>query len=356
MSTRQNPAKLVMLAVAGFLCLGLCAPFALCQDEPPGQGKGDDGIARRQEEVERELRRLEELLLDIAKRIEEREPESAKKLREAWKATREKLIPEDMELVRKALHDKELLKAYGKAGEVVKKLIEILNLLAGRKPQDKPEDAPDGQRERFEQVIEKLKRMLELQKEINRTTRELDAKKTEEELLREDRIELRKMSRLETRLYKEALELARQLEEENVFVFADVLKETAADMKEVADLLEREDTGRYTQHLEKEIVKNLKWLIEALEEKVREPGDNPPPQPPGEPQPPGDPPPPVLPVAELRLLRRLEADIHEKTKAIHDALKGRGPNFFQKKMINRLAHKQARLTDITKRLRESLRR
>ena len=62
--------------------------------------------------------------------------------------------------------------------------------------------------------------------------------------------------------------------------------------------------------------------------------------------------------AELRLLRKLEADVHEKTKEIHRAVEKNGgvPNFFQKKMIARLAHRQARLSEMAEKLREALRR
>jgi hypothetical protein len=129
-------------------------------------------------------------------------------------------------------------------------------------------------------------------------------------------------------------------------------------MKEVAGQLQKEDTGPYTRHLESEIVAGLRRLIDALMEKEREPQDKPPAtQPDGTPGP-HRPPPLVPPVAELRLLRQLESDIHGKTRDIHRSVQASGgkPNLIQKKMINRLAHRQAKLTEMTRKLRESLNR
>jgi hypothetical protein len=61
-------------------------------------------------------------------------------------------------------------------------------------------------------------------------------------------------------------------------------------------------------------------------------------------------------VAELKMLRRMEGDIHEKTKEIDRAVDQSGgtPNFIQKKMINRLAHRQGRVTEMTEKMREGL--
>jgi hypothetical protein len=56
------------------------------------------------------------------------------------------------------------------------------------------------------------------------------------------------------------------------------------------------------------------------------------------------------------MLRRMEGDIHEKTKEVDRAVEQSGgtPNFIQKKMINRLAHRQGRVTEMTEKMREGL--
>jgi hypothetical protein len=61
-------------------------------------------------------------------------------------------------------------------------------------------------------------------------------------------------------------------------------------------------------------------------------------------------------VAELKMLRHMERGIREKTKEIDRALDqtGKKPNLIQKKMINRLAHKQGQVTEMTQKMREAL--
>lgn len=364
--------RIVALGVALLLCFGVCAQPAFCQGTGRRGGEDDDAIKRKQEEARRELENLERLIELAAKKLDKKDPENAGKLREAWKKTREKLVLEDMKLIQQALANRELLKAWSRANDVVKNLIEILAILTGEKPpgqpgegtgKDKPGEPGDGERDDdfeegmpVEQIITRLEKMLEKQLEINGRTRKLDREKVESELTRPERMVLRGLSRAETALWREAQELAVHLEKNEVHVFASVLRDVASDMKDVAGLLEEEDTGSYTDYLQKEIVKNLRRLIEALRQM---PPERPvPPTPPGPPGIPGTPPPPVPPVAELKLLRQIEGDIHEMTKEIHRAVAAADgkPTFIQKKMINRLAHKQAKLTEMTRRLRESLRR
>ena len=159
---------------------------------------------------------------------------------------------------------------------------------------------------------------------------------------------------------EEAVELAKKLEKEKTHVFASALRGIAADMNESSVLLSDRDTGSYTQLLQKEIVAQLRRLVKALEELPRPPSVDPPRPPDGPRRPPRPPvdPPSVLPVAELKLLRGIEADIYEKTMEVHRAIRhcGGKPNFIQKKMITRLAHRQVRLTEMTRKLRESLNR
>ena len=56
------------------------------------------------------------------------------------------------------------------------------------------------------------------------------------------------------------------------------------------------------------------------------------------------------------MLRKMEGSIHEKTAEVHRALKqtGKKPNLIQKKMINRLAHRQGRVIEMTEKMRQGL--
>jgi hypothetical protein len=207
-------------------------------------------------------------------------------------------------------------------------------------------------------VAGKLRKMLETQLEINRKTSDFDNKKRQEELARQERLEILRLGRTEKLLGEEAVELAKKLEKEKTHVFASALRGIAADMNETAALLRDQETGSYTRLLQEEIVAQLRRLVKALEELPRPPSPDPPKPPDGPKRPPHPPvdPPSVLPVAELKLLRGIEADIYEKTMEVHRAIKqcGGKPNFIQKKMIARLAHRQVRLTEMTRKLRESL--
>jgi hypothetical protein len=462
-----------MLSVAGvFLCLALGASPAVSQDAQPGDEEYDN-LVKKQKEAEEELKRLEKLMLKIAKKIENKQPENAEKLRDAWKTVRDKLILEDMKQVRKALLDGRRIGPFLKIDRVIKNLLAVLEQLTGnvreRSRQDELDDldwlideiertedeqknlrdrtkegeedlAPeqgdlkdktgkladkvksgkhrslqqskagkllDGARQdmegaeeklredkpgaeddqegaldkldrakgelvkrrnelEYEQTVAallnmagKLRKMLEVQLEINRKTSDFDAKKQQEGLTREELFEVLKLGRTETMLREEALGLVKKLEEEKTHVFAAVLRGIAADMKEAAELLDDQDTGDYTRLVQNEIVAQLTRLVKALEEPPQ-PQIADPPEPPGGPGPPGPPkdPPLIPPVAELKLLREIECDIYEKTGEIHRAIKQTGgkPNFIQKKMINRLAHMQVRLTEMTRKLRESLER
>ena len=85
--------------------------------------------ARKQEEAREKLKRLEELILKIAGKIESEQPEKANKLRDAWKSLREKLILEDMELVGKALLDGALGSGFMRVRGILEKLVKVLDEL-----------------------------------------------------------------------------------------------------------------------------------------------------------------------------------------------------------------------------------
>lgn len=460
---------LALFIMAGALLL---AQAANAQDNAGTPRAAAGKLAEKQKDLERQLMHIEELMLEIAKRVESRQPDNAKKLREAWKAMRDKLILEDMKKLEETLREKSYGPAMLMARNIAGRLMEILEHLSGEKDredreklktgikealdkldhdliprqedlrdpdkkgdrdlapkQDKLKDdtgkverdlknlknQPPGvsnagrllkdakkhmgnaagklkegkpgaesdqdkalkglrgakkelegeldeiERDEFVEAIldvkTKLEEMLVKQLDVNGKTTGLDRAKQRESLTRAQRIELRKLTRAELALHKAALELVKKLEEAQVFLFAGALRSIASDLKEVADLLDDSDTGDYTQLLQREIVEHLKRLIKALEQIPRER--------PRRPRPPDDPPggsvkapPPVPLVAELRLLRQIESEIREKTGELDRAVKAAGgkPNFMQKKMINRLAHKQGELTEMADRMRESLRR
>jgi hypothetical protein len=196
--------------------------------------------------------------------------------------------------------------------------------------------------------------MIEIQTDVNKKTIELNAKKLERDLTRADLIELRKIVKSETDLRKKAEEIIAKLEGEDAHVFGGVLRSVSLDMRDVIELLEDQDTGKYTQTLESEILDQLESLVKALqkEQETRRKQQ----QQQGGGGGGGGKKPLIPPVAELKMLRHMERGVREKTSEIDQALKqtGKQPNLIQKKMINRLAHKQGQVTEMTEKMREAL--
>ncbi|MFH1423110.1 MAG: hypothetical protein ABIH42_10415 [Planctomycetota bacterium] len=56
------------------------------------------------------------------------------------------------------------------------------------------------------------------------------------------------------------------------------------------------------------------------------------------------------------MLRKMERDIFEQTRDINSAIEQSGisPNFIQKKILNRVAHRQATVLEITEKMRQAL--
>jgi hypothetical protein len=462
-----------MKYLALFVMLGVLLPLQAANAQDGARMPRDEAgrLAEKQKELERQLARIEELMLETAKKLETKQLDNANKLREAWKAMRDKLILEDMKKLEETLREKSYGPAMLMARDIARRLMEVLEQLSGEKDRedrkkfgeaiknaldkidkdliprqtdlrdaakkddkdlapeqdklkddtgkverdlkdlkDQPpgvsnagrllEDAKkhmgdaagklregkpgaegdqdkalrglrrakreleyelevNGHAEFIQAMLDvksKLEEMLLRQLEVNGKTTRLSQARQSESLTRAQAIELRRLARAELALHKEAQELVRKLEEERTFLFAGALRSVASDLKEVADLLDASETGDYPQLLQREIVEHLKRLIKALEETRRER--------PRRPEPPNGPPggsvvpPRLVPlVAELKLLHQVESEIREKTGELDRAVKAAGgqPNFMQKKMINRLAHKQGELTEMTGRVRESLR-
>jgi len=299
---------------------------------------GEKNLAPEQGELKNETGELEREL-DSQKEKELRIRKAARLVGKA---------DEQMGIAEKKLAD-EKPGAQDNQQKAIERLTEAEGLLAALLKELEYEDYY----ETVQDVLAELRKMLELQLAFNAKTLTLDGKKTRDELTRADRIEIRKMSFMEKRIAEKALELAKELEKRNSPLFAGALQEIARDLEEISVLLADSDTGAYTRKLQEEVVAQIKQLIAALE------------IPPEPPTPPGgggdggdggDGPPPRPPLAELKLLRDMENGIHKKTKELNDAIKKSGsPNFVQKKMINRLAHRQARLTEMTRKLREVMR-
>ena len=115
--------------------------------------------------------------------------------------------------------------------------------------------------------------------------------------------------------------MVKKLEDENAAVFGGVLRTVAVDMKEVKELLEAQDTGTYTQRIENEIITQLNRLIASLKQEItnrKQDGGG------GGGGGGGGKRPLIPPVAELKMLDKLETETLQQTKELDDALQQGG--------------------------------
>ena len=143
---------LAAVAVAAF-CLVLSISWVWAQDK---LDKDYKQTARRQEEAKKQLQHLEEVMQELAKKIEKKQPDEAKKLREAWKAVREKLLLEDMDAIQKALQKGQGFEAFNKSKKVVQNLIELLNYLIGKQYEKKD---VEGELKELKKHIEEIRKL-----------------------------------------------------------------------------------------------------------------------------------------------------------------------------------------------------
>jgi DNA repair exonuclease SbcCD ATPase subunit len=156
--------KLLAVVAALLFCLTLGISWVAAQEKPDSTSDDDwKRLARDQKEAKEELQRLEEMMQKVAKKIEEKQPDEAKKLMEAWKAAREKLLVEDMEAIQKSLSEGRPFPAYKAADKVVQNLVELLNYLIGKRFERK--NLPD-ELEELKKNIEKINELERKQKDL----------------------------------------------------------------------------------------------------------------------------------------------------------------------------------------------
>ena len=195
-----------------------------------------------------------------------------------------------------------------------------------------------------------LQGMLTAQREINEKIPGFGGGKN---LTRRNRVELRKLAGTESGLEKNIRALARILEEEGQAVLASVLRDLAADMRESAELLAAEDTGGYARYLLNSFAVCLENLCAGLEKREKELLR----QPPASTGRVGQAADMFIPpLAQLKLLRKFEAEILERTKAINGRLKqsGRPPGPVDGRILAHLAGRQARVVEMARKLHEQL--
>src|SRR5262249_7424941 len=134
-----------------------------------------------------------------------------------------------------------------------------------------------------------------------------------------------------------------------------VLKNTSADMRQIRDSLKELDTGTYTQFLEKEVVRDVERLIEALKAELAK-KDNPEEGPQMNQQRSQMRPRLVPIVAELRMLKEMQGEVNRGTRDLEDLRKasdGKVSEAWQK-TLDRLLQKQGSVSQMTGNLTKDL--
>ena len=225
--------------------------------------------------------------------------------------------------------------------------------------QDAKKDAQDKQQEEELFKIEKeLKELLAMQTAVNEVTREVERGRqgnAKNELNRPQEIKVVDATKDETLILARTRATVKRLADSPVFAW--VLDDTAGDVQEVRNKLEKKETGVYTQEVEKDVVRKFEELIDALKkerdrrDKDKKKGGG------GGGGGGGGKQPLVPPLAELKMIRKMQGDVNEKTKSVDEAVsKAASKKLTEewKALLERAAQKQGDVAKVTKDLADLL--
>jgi len=236
--------------------------------------------------------------------------------------------------------------------------IEDLEQLRNEIAEERNEAAERLAFELLEKIGDELKSMIAREQTvIDETARLQQLREERGSLTRAQLRSLRDLAEAQAGLHKETEALVARLEPAPVFAVA--LRGAGRQMKFAAERLDERDTGAETQKRETAARQRLVDLIAALEARPKPPEENaPPPEPPaGEPPmpppmpngPPGD---RIPPLAELRMLRTLQADLLRRTEEL-DARAAAGElTPADQRELEELAVEQEELADLARNMAE----
>ena len=301
---------------------------------------------KRAEELAAEQERLRQEILDLARRIKQREePRSRPDLSRA---------EAQASAAKGSLEQGDPAQAQAQESEVERELRQAKSELQ--------EEEEQYQRLRAEEqlfrIAEDTAALLEAHRVQMKELAELDAERAgSESPSRSQKMRLRRIAREEGVLGTRAEELAAAIEKEGTKVAAGLLAGAASDLARLAkDLGEEGDyqTGERVQGLQRDVEQALLWLLDALRaEQVRRQNERKDPS--GQQQQDQGEPPLIPDSTELKLLRRMEIELRESLdglRALHPELAGEvelDPDVLRD--LARLAGRHERLTELFKDLR-----
>jgi hypothetical protein len=195
----------------------------------------------------------------------------------------------------------------------------------------------------------RFRKMLDMQLQVYEGTQRLDHVPAEQRN-HDDEIEAGRLSRSEAAIVLEADKALVLLREEGTSVaFPEAVEQMRQDMQQIVLRLAQVKVGDVTQALEEDVIEALEEAIAAVQKALEDLEQNR--TPPGEPPPPGEPqdPPLVDQLAELKMIRSLQARVKRRTERYSKMIEG--PQADQADLIAalvRLSDRQERIEKATR--------
>ena len=211
----------------------------------------------------------------------------------------------------------------------------------------------EAQQQALAQIEAALRKVLEAQKRLSAGTKDVHGKaRPDGSFERAESVRLADLAGGEGKLAEETAGVARLLEDEGTtVVFPSVLGEVREDMTKSQELLASEQPGPLVQGIQKEIEERLEEMIEALQMELANRQDQ---ADQGESDP-NQRQPLVSPLAELKMLRALQAHINQRTLLLDKTRQaGQAPKDVIEVQHKVLSDRQDKVGKMTRDLAETL--
>ena len=286
------------------------------------------------------IEELTQKMLRLAERIEKTEPDQAARLRRGVKLLQERGTADRAQRAIDEWAKGNSDNSSRHRESVVDSLQRLLDLLEGK--EKKKPDVHMTIDELLVALEEELVRLIAAQAELNRDVRAEEGKA----MTRAEQLAFRAFAERQRALRATIDELQHILAEKQCDVFAFALGRVADDMGELAD---RTADGKIDRPLQDAVQRRLKELVEALREKQKELKDlrdNPPGGGDGGNNGGKSDPRKVPTAAELELVRKMQVDLYERTKAADAGMKDLTEA--ETALLRRLSDEQGKLAELMK--------
>ncbi|MEE9394568.1 MAG: hypothetical protein V3W41_18905, partial [Planctomycetota bacterium] len=311
---------------------------------------------RRQEEKDRlrdlaqQQKDIEKKTKELAESLKEQSPKAAEALQQASRS---------MEKASQSMNREEQDEEQSEQTEQEQEQAEEYLDQAREELEDQEENYEDLQQEELLYNVRKeCEQLLEEQKSINSVTTSLQAKREKRgSFSRAMKKELRGLSLRQSKSKDRLEEINTAIKEEQVLAFSFVMDELIRDMEKSAKSLSKRKTNLFTSALQEDIVSNLELLLQTIDDEMKarqQREQEPEEEKPDEQAPQKEP--LVNRMAELVLLRNMQARVNEVTKALarRKAEQGDEAKFspVDELMIKRLLHRQNKIKEVFEKLIE----